>query len=67
LVSHAVIVSLIGATGNTKGLRVACHLDTNPYPAGIKVTDSELAEVNLHRHEFHGDWNYTILPSNHTD
>jgi DNA-binding phage protein len=63
LVSHEVIVSLIGGTRNTKGLRVACHLDTNQYPAGIKVSDSELAEVNLERHEFHGEWNYTILPN----
>jgi hypothetical protein len=31
---------------------------------GIKVPDSELSQVNLRRHEFHGDWNYTILPSN---
>ncbi len=62
LVSHEIIVSLIGGTRNTKGLRVECHLDTNHYPAGIKVSDSELAEVNLRRHEFHGEWNYTILP-----
>ncbi len=64
LVSHEVIVSLIGGTRNTKGLRVECHLDTNKYPAGIKVSDSELAQVNLRCHEFHGEWNYTILPSN---
>ena len=63
LISHEVIVSLIGGTRTTKGLRVECHLDTNLYPAGIKVTDGELAEVNLQRHEFHGDWNYTILPT----
>ena len=67
LLSHAVIVSLIGATENTKGLRVECHLDTNQYPAGINVSDRELAEVNLQRHEFHGEWNYTILPRNRSD
>ena len=50
LVSHEVIVSLIGGTRNTKGLRVECHLDTNKYPAGIKVSDSELAQVNLRCH-----------------
>jgi hypothetical protein len=64
LVSHEVIVNLIAGTRNTKGLRVECHLDTNQYPAGIKVSDSELGQVNLRRHEFHGEWNYTILPSN---
>ena len=67
MISHEIIVSLIGATRNTKGLRVACHLDTNQYPAGIKVSDRALAEVNLQRHEFHGEWNYTILPSNRSD
>ena len=63
LVSHEVIVSLIGGTRTTKGLRVECHLDTNTYPAGIKVSDRELAEVDLQRHEFHGEWNYTIHPN----
>ena len=63
LVSHAVIVNLIAGTKNTKGLRVECHLDTNAYPTGRKVTVSELADVRLHRHEFHGEWNYTILPA----
>ena len=67
LLSHAVIVSLIGGTRTTKGLRVECLLDTNTYAAGIKVSDRELAEVNLQRHEFHGEWNYTILPSNRSD
>jgi len=55
---------LIAGTRNTRGLRVECHLDTNQYPAGVQVSDSELDQVNLRRHEFHGEWNYTILPSN---
>ena len=67
LVSYEVIVSLIGATRNTKGLRVECQLDTNRYATGIKVTDRELAEVRLQPHEFHGEWNYTILPSTSAD
>jgi hypothetical protein len=67
LVSHEVIVSLIAGTRNAKGLRVECQLDTNRYPTGIKVTDSELAEVNLRRHEFHGEWNYTILPTKQSE
>ena len=67
LVSHAVIVSLSGATRNTKGLRVECHLDANSYATGIKVSDAELAEVRLQRHEFHGEWNYSILPSNQSN
>lgn len=64
LVSYAVIVSLIAATTTAAGLRVGCQLDTTPYPAGRKVTDDEMASVRLHRDPFHGDWNYSILPSN---
>jgi transposase len=62
LVSHAVIVSLIAATTTTTGLTVRCQLDTNTYPAGLKVSDKDLATINLHRDDFHGDWNYTIRP-----
>jgi Rhodopirellula transposase DDE domain len=42
---------------------VRCQLDTNSYPAGIKVSKRELADVNLIRHDFHGEWNYTIYPN----
>jgi len=62
LVSHAVIVSLIAATTTATGLTVRCQLDTNAYPTGRKVSDKELATVNLHREDFHGDWNYSIHP-----
>lgn len=62
LISHAVIVSLIAATTTKKGLRVRCELDRREYPTGIEVTDAELAQVNLTRHDFHGEWNYTISP-----
>jgi hypothetical protein len=62
LVSHAVIVSLIAATTTTSGLTVRCQLDTNAYPTGLKVSDKEFATVNLHREDFHGDWNYSIHP-----
>ena len=34
----------------------------NTYPAGIKVSDAELEAVNPRRHDFHGEWNYTISP-----
>jgi len=62
LVSHEVIVSLIAATTNTKGLKVRCELDTNAYAPGIKVSDDELATVNIVRDPFHGEWNYAIHP-----
>ena len=62
LVSHQVIVQLIAATTTTTGLKVRCEIDPNSYPAGIKVADAELASINLQRHDFHGEWNYTISP-----
>lgn len=62
LVSHEVIVSLIGATTTKKGLRVRSELDRNSYPTGRKVTDKEISEVNIVRDEFHGEWNYTVFP-----
>lgn len=61
LTSHEVIVNLIGATTNRKGLKA--HLDTGYYPTGIKVTNKELAAVSLTKHDFHGDWNYTVHPT----
>ena len=62
LISHEVIVNLIKATKTSKGLRVEAAIDRRVYPAGMKVTDEELAKVNLSRSEFHGEWNYTISP-----
>lgn len=62
LISHEVIISLIASTTTKGGLVVACELDTNEYPKGIKVSDSELADVNLKKDSFHGEWNYTISP-----
>jgi len=63
LTSHQVIVDLIAATKTKAGLKVKCSLDKNKYPTGIKVSDNEINAVNLVRDEFHGDWNYSILPS----
>ena len=63
LVDYQTIVQLIGATTTEKGLQVRCALDENDYQKGRKVTNAEMATLNLHRHEFHGDWNYTLNPS----
>ncbi len=62
LVSLAVIVSLIGATTSTSGLRVRSELDKGRYPDGVRVSDDQMAQVLLEPHKFHGDWNYTIRP-----
>lgn len=60
LISHEVIVNLIANTTTKKGLKVSCDLNTNKYPKGIKISDEQLAEVNIKRDDFHGEWNYTI-------
>jgi len=63
LVSHQVIVQLIAATTTTKGLTVRSELDSNTYPKGVTVSDDDMASINLSRHDFHGEWNYTISPN----
>lgn len=60
----AIIVSLISATTTQEGLKVQSGIDTNTYKKGIKVTDSEIAELSLTRDEWHGEWNYVISPQN---
>jgi len=62
LISHEVIVNLIAATTTTTGLKVRAELDTAAYPVGRKVSPQEIADVNLRRDSFHGEWNYTISP-----
>ena len=62
LVSHEVVVNLIGATTTTTGLTVRSELDPNHYPAGRVVTDDELSTIHIRRDAFHGDWNYALLP-----
>jgi transposase len=62
LSSHEVIVELIGATTTTRGLTVQAEIDTGIYPLKVKVSDAELASVQITPHVFHGEWNYTISP-----
>ena len=62
LISYRVIVDLISATTTKTGLTVRCELDSNAYPKGIVVSDQEIAEINITRDAFHGEWNYTISP-----
>jgi hypothetical protein len=62
LVSLRTIVQLIAATTTETGLKVRCEVDPKTYPAGVKITDREMDEINILRHSFHGEWNYTISP-----
>ena len=63
LESHEVVIETLQAVTTTTGLTVHAELDTNTYPRGIKITDQQMRTLEadqLHRHDFHGDWNYTI-------
>jgi len=66
LASHDVVVNTIGAVTTGTGLTVTAALDDNPYPTGAKVSDEQMNELEsraLTRHDFHGEWNYTLLPA----
>jgi len=69
LTSHEVIVQTIAATSTRTGLTVSADLDTTNYPSGIKISDREMTDLDhqgLHRHDFHGEWNYTLTPTTTT-
>jgi transposase len=63
LKTHQIIVDLISSTRTATGLAVHCTLDTSEYPTGITYSDKDVAALPLKRHDFHGEWNYTLLPS----
>ena len=62
LTSHEVIVAAICATTTGTGLHVHAELDTGTYPSGTTISDEQMAALPLHRHDWHGDWNYTLHP-----
>jgi len=63
LITHQVIVDLIAATSTQTGLQVHSRLDDRHYPKGRRISDTQLAQVNLEPDDWHGDWNYTIYPN----
>jgi hypothetical protein len=60
--NYETIIRLIAGTTTAKGLKVVCRLDRRKYPVGRKVTDQEIASVNIKPAKFHGEWNYVIRP-----
>jgi transposase len=62
LTSFETVIELISHTTTKQGLLVTAVKDSNIYPTGIKVSDEDLATLNIMREPFHGDWNYTIRP-----
>ena len=64
LKTHQIILDLISSTTTVTGLTVHATLDTGAYPTGITYTAAEVDALPLQRHDFHGDWNYDLLPNN---
>ena len=62
LVTYQIIVNLIAATKTAKGLKVACEIDDNDYATGVEISDKQMDELSICLNEFHGEWNYCILP-----
>jgi hypothetical protein len=62
LISHEVVVKLIGGTTTRTGLVVGCEIDENTYPKGIKISDEEMEKISITKSDFHGEWNYRIIP-----
>lgn len=62
LVSHNVIVNLIGATKTRGGLKVKAKLDKRRYDSGLKISDQQMKALSITREDFHGEWNYRIEP-----
>jgi hypothetical protein len=60
------IVNLIARATTAKGLTVRCRLDRRRYAVGTKVSAQDMAALNLCPSDFHGEWNYTIRPSQKT-
>lgn len=62
LISLETVIELINHTTTKEGLKVTAVKDSNHYPTGIRITDEDLARLNMQRDDFHGEWNYTISP-----
>lgn len=62
LTTRETVVELIASTTTRTGLTVRCELDKRSYPKGIKVSDAEMATLNIKGHVFHPEWNYTLSP-----
>ena len=63
MTSYQVIINLITSTTTKTGLTVKARLDKKNYTKGKKISDSEMRELRLVKHKFHGEWNYTIKPT----
>jgi transposase len=65
LSSHEIIVQAIAATTTSTGLRVRAELDTGACDTGVTISDAQMDALPLTRHDWHGDWNYTLHPQDY--
>ena len=63
LINVQFVIDLISSTTTKKGLKVKAKLDDRIYQKGIKITDKEFEKISIIRNEFHGEWNYIIVPN----
>ena len=64
LLTYKTVINLITSTKTKTGLKVKARLNKKKYKKGIKVSNIEMKQLNIHKEKFHGDWNYTIKPKN---
>lgn len=64
LTSYEVVVNLIANTTTEADLEIQAVLDSGEYPIGIKISDKDMRDLNLEKHEFHGEWNYILHQNN---
>jgi len=62
LTAYEVVLELIRHTATKTGLKIEVMLDENDYQIGKKITDEQMASLNIQRDEFHPEWNYCIKP-----
>ncbi len=66
LITRETVVNLIANTRTKTGLTIQAALDENTYMTGIKVSKEDFKSIHMQKDDFHGEWNYTILPEKKT-
>ena len=62
LISRETVINLIGNTKTAAGLTIRAEIDEKKYKPGIDVSDEEFRSINMETENFHGEWNYKIIP-----
>ena len=60
--NYQCVIHGMGATRTRSGLQVKAVLDTTRYKTGVKISDEQIDKQRIRGHQFHPEWNYTILP-----